>query len=424
MRVAFLPMKLPPRLVRFLAFFLALLPAWPALAADAPKKVLVVTVTTGFRHSCIPLSEKILEQLAKESGKFTVDFVRQPDGQPKAPAKPKPGKAGADDPAHQAALKKFAEDEKAYKLAVDAWTPKVEAALQKLSPANLKGYDAVLFASTTGDLPLPDKQGFLDWIASGKAFIGVHAATDTFHNFPPFIAMIGGEFRTHGPQVTVECLNQDPAHAACAPLPKTWTVFDEIYQLKNFERAKVHSLVSLDKLQLAADPKSVAPGDYPVAWSKAHGRGRVFYTSLGHREDMWDPTHTEKGERKNSPENAKLYQQHVLGGILWALGRAPGRATPERQRHRRRIVYSVARQPSVAVEVTRLRRRSPWRIVGRFSGVRRIGRICRTVRVNHGRFREKLPCFLVCREQPLNPCAQRRITGAGAIEKRGVFGAR
>ncbi len=322
-------MKIPPRFVALVAFSLALLPAVPAFAAEAPKKVLVVTVTTGFRHASIPVAEKILEQMAKESGKFTVDFVRQPDGQPKAPAQPRPGPKGADDPAHQAALKKFAEDQKAHQAALKAWLPTVEAVLQKLSPANLKAYDAVLFASTTGDeLPLPDKQGFIDWVASGKGFIGVHAATDTLKSFAPYVAMIGGAFRTHGPQVTVECLNQDPAHAACAALPAKWTVFDEIYQLKDFSRAQVRGLVSLDKLALKGDANGQTPGDYPIAWSRMHGKGRVFYTSLGHREDVWDPTYTKDG-RKNSPEVAKQFQQHLLGGILWSLGLAPGSATPQ-----------------------------------------------------------------------------------------------
>src|SRR5262249_9745686 len=150
------------------------LPALPALAADAPKKVLVVTVTTGFRHASIPVAERILEQLAKESGKFTVDFVRQPEGEPKKPAAPRPGPNGAEDPAHKEALKKFPASEAAYDAAMKAWQPKVAATLAKLSPANLKNYDAVLFASTTGDdFPLPDKQAFVDWVASGKAFIGV-----------------------------------------------------------------------------------------------------------------------------------------------------------------------------------------------------------------------------------------------------------
>jgi type 1 glutamine amidotransferase len=57
--------------------------------------------------------------------------------------------------------------------------------------------------------------------------------------------------------------------------------------------------------------------------------GRVFYTSLGHRDDVWDPTAPEGGKRENAPELSKLYQQHVLGGILWSLGLAPGDAKPQ-----------------------------------------------------------------------------------------------
>jgi len=291
-----------------------------ALAAEGPKKVLVVTVTTGFRHSSIPVAEKVLRQMAAESGRFTVDFVRQPEGMTGAPGRPRLGPKGENDPKYQAALQKFAVDQKAYQ---EIWIPKAAAELKQLSPANLKNYDAVLFASTTGDLPLPDKRGFVDWIAAGKAFIGVHAAADTFHAFPPFIAMIGGEFRTHGAQVSVDCLNQDPAHAACKPLPKVWTVFDEIYQFKNFERARVHGLLTLDR-----HPNDKSPGDYPVAWCKEFGQGRVFYTSLGHREDVWDPVHTEKGVRKNPADDAERFQKHLLGGILWALGLAPGSAKP------------------------------------------------------------------------------------------------
>jgi hypothetical protein len=182
-----LPMKPLLSRLTFVFLSLALLPLTTAssFAAAAPRKVLVVTVTTGFRHSSIPTAEKILSELAKDSGKFTVDFVQQPPGMPKAPSRPK---AGSDD----AAMKKFSQDEKAHQAALAAWMPSVVKALEPLSPANLKKYDAVLFASTTGDLPLPDKQGFLDWIGGGKAFIGVHAATDTFHEFPPFIAMLGG----------------------------------------------------------------------------------------------------------------------------------------------------------------------------------------------------------------------------------------
>jgi uncharacterized protein len=267
----------------------------------APKKILVVTTTTGFRHSSIPTSEKILADLAKESGAFTVDFVHQPDGKP-------------------AALKKDASDEEkaAFKTAQTQWEEKLKQALQKLSPDSLKNYDAVAFVSTTGDLPIPDTAGFLNWIKSGGAFIGIHAASDTFHGWPDFIAMLGGEFAHHGPQVSVECLNEDPQHPATAHLGKTWTIQqEEIYQFKNYDAATVHDLLILDK-----HPENNSAGHFPVSWCKQYGQGKVFYTSLGHREDIWDTDPNIK-DRKNPVEISKAYQAHVLGGINWALGLEP-----------------------------------------------------------------------------------------------------
>jgi type 1 glutamine amidotransferase len=76
----------------------------------------------------------------------------------------------------------------------------------------------------------------------------------------------------------------------------------------------VHGLLTLE-----AHPNDKTPGDYPIAWKKEFGQGRVFYTSLGHREDVWDDDPGMKG-RKNPPETAKEYQQHILGGIKWAMG--------------------------------------------------------------------------------------------------------
>jgi type 1 glutamine amidotransferase len=93
-------------------------------------------------------------------------------------------------------------------------------------------------------------------------------------------------------------------------------VFDEIYLFNGFDRSKVRGLLTLDK-----HPNNKTPGDFPIAWTKEYGQGRVFYTSLGHREDIWDATwKDEKGQRKNAPEIAEAYQQHILGGIKWALG--------------------------------------------------------------------------------------------------------
>jgi type 1 glutamine amidotransferase len=268
----------------------------------APKKLLVVTTTTGFRHPSIPTLEKVLAQLAKDSGEFTVDFVEQPPGHAAVnfPVKLKADASEAEKAAFAANEVKFTEG--------------LKAVLQKLSPENLKNYDGVIFASTTGDLPIPDKQGFLDWIKAGHAFIGIHAAADTFHGWPGYIDMLGGEFAHHGAQVSVECLNQDPSNPATALLPKTWKISqEEIYQFKNYDPAKVHDLLIMDK-----HPETGAPGHYAVSWCKDYGKGRVFYTSLGHREDVMDADPTIK-DRKNSVEISKAYQAHLLGGIKWAL---------------------------------------------------------------------------------------------------------
>jgi len=293
---------LSKQLIR-LAALAGLLFALVAPAQAAPKKVLVVTVTKGFRHSSIATAEKILAELGQKSGAFTVDYARVEPSDPQF--------KGADG--------------KPDKAKVDAAIEKVLA--EKMSPAALKNYDGVIFANTTGDLPLPDKQAFLDWIKSGKAFMGMHSATDTFrdHNPPdPYVEMIGAEFKTHGAQVGVEPINQDPKFPACRHLPPVWKVFDEIYQLKSFDRAKMHGLLTLDK-----HPNDKTPGDYPIAWCKQYGKGRVFYTSLGHREDMWDPNTPPNFERKNSVEVSEAYQKHVLGGIKWALGLEKGDATPQ-----------------------------------------------------------------------------------------------
>lgn len=235
------------------------------LALAAPKKVLVVTVTKGFRHSSIPTAEKVLGQLAQKDGNFTVDYVRTDDD-----------------------------------------------LASKMSVAALAGCDGVIFANTTGDLPLPDVAGFLRWIEDGKGFIGMHSATDTFRGHKPlhpYTVMINGEFKTHKEQAAVVAFNSDPDFPSNRHLGPTYEVFDEIYILNGYERKAAHALLDLDQ-----HPNTRMPGHYPIAWARAYGTGRVWYTSLGHREDVWE----------SSP-----YQKHVLGGIRWALGLESGDATPQ-----------------------------------------------------------------------------------------------
>ena len=122
----------------------------------------------------------------------------------------------------------------------------------------------------------------------------------------------------------MECLNEDPQNPATAHLGQTWTIQqEEIYQFKNYDATKVHDLLILDK-----HPENGLPGHFPVSWCKSYGAGRVFYTSLGHREDIWDAD-PNLPDRKNSPEISKAYEAHVLGGIEWALALKPEAAAPK-----------------------------------------------------------------------------------------------
>lgn len=325
---------------------LAICAAALGVTAAEPKKVLVVTVTTGFRHSSIPTAEKILKKLGEESGVYTVvDFAQQPNvkvpQKPNSPQSPKQPAADANDAAqakYKADLAKYEAAKIKYEADLAKWNDMqddvkaaranydqaLKASMDKLSPENLKKYDAVIFANTTGDLPLPDKQGFLNWIQNGGAFIGMHSATDTFRGhkpFDPYVQMIGGEFKSHGAQAAVEAIVVDQEHPSCKHLGEKFAVYDEIYLLNGYERTKTHELLVLDK-----EPNNKSPGHFPIAWCKEYGKGRVFYTSLGHREDVWDP---EWKDRRNPPAVAEAYQKHILGGIKWALGLEKGDATPQ-----------------------------------------------------------------------------------------------
>ena len=300
---------------QIIMFALAVGIALPAIAA--PKKILVVSVTTGFRHSSIPTAEKVLGQLAQQSGAFQIDYVQQPDGKPntRPPQAPKPEASPAAKEKYAKELTKFKADLPRLQEEEKQWNEKVRAVLTKLSPESLKNYDGVIFANTTGDLPLPDPQGFIDWIRAGHSFVGMHSASDTFHGFRPYIEMLGGEFQTHQAQVSVDAINEDQQCAACSHLGTTWKVFDEIYIIKNFDRTKVHGLLTLN-----AHPNDKTPGEFPIAWKKEFGKGRVFYTSLGHREDVWDPETPANMKRENPKEVAEAYQKHIMGGIKWTLG--------------------------------------------------------------------------------------------------------
>ena len=315
--------------------------SFSAFAAEA-KRVIVCTVTTGFRHSnSIPFAEKTIKRLGEESKAYTVVDIAQ---QPEVNIPHKPGKPGDPKPdADEKAKAKYADEMKKYDDAMAKWTPEMDqkakdaqaewdaqmkASMAKLSPANLTAQhiDAVIFANTTGDLPLPDRDGFIKWVEDGHAFCGMHSAGDTFHGFPGYLGMVQAEFKTHGAQVPADLVAGDKAHAANGGIGETWNLAqEEMYEFKDgsHDRSKLHAIWFLRH-----PPQDKNKAEYAaVSWCRMAGKGRVFYTSLGHREDLWDDTDAVK-DRKNSPEISKQYQAHILGGIKWALGLAPGSAEP------------------------------------------------------------------------------------------------
>ena len=314
-------------------------------AADtAPKRVVVVTVTTGFRHSSIATAERILQKLADESKAFTiVGMVEQPDiVVPRKPNPPRALPANAD----EAAKKRFDADTQRYNEALAKWTPEIDAqakaAQQKLqdeitarltalAPAALEAQkvDGVIFANTTGDLPLPDKEGFIKWVENGHGFMAMHSASDTFHNFRPYLDMLGGEFAGHGGQSSVELTALDAAHPAAVGVPSPWPIAkEEMYHFKSYERSKVRDIFASPTFPMDGKPDQGQAEHFPVSWVRNQGKGRVFYTSLGHREDVWDDN-IDLPNRLNPPAVAQQFQKHILGGIRWALGLADGSAEPQ-----------------------------------------------------------------------------------------------
>jgi uncharacterized protein len=225
-------------------------------AQPANKKVLYITYSAGFRHDVIPLSMELLPQIGKKTG---FDVVATKD-------------------------------------------------LAFLSSVSLPAYDAVVFF-TTGELPISDadKGNLLAWIKSGKGFTGIHSATDTFYQWPEYGEMIGGYFDGHPWHQEVKVKVEDPKHPATRGLPAVWTVNDEIYQYRSWDRSKRHVLLSLDTSSVDLKKEGVkrTDGDFALAWTSTYGKGRVFYSALGHRDDLWQ-----------RPE----YQQFLAGGIRWSVG--------------------------------------------------------------------------------------------------------
>jgi len=180
---------------------------------------------------------------------------------------------------------------------------------------NLNYFDALVFSSTTGELDMDDsqKQDMMSFIKEdGKGFVGIHAALDTNYKWPEYGEMIGGWFNDH-PWTTFNApiINEAPNFPAVRHFPHAFVKYDEIYQDKDWSRDKVNVLLSLDpnKIDLKNPRVKRTDKDFAVAWSKMYGKGRVFYSTLGHTEESW-----------NDPDITKMYFE----AVKWVLGMTEG----------------------------------------------------------------------------------------------------
>ncbi|WP_165250140.1 ThuA domain-containing protein [Paludisphaera soli] len=254
--------------------------------ARAPKKVLYFTKSSGFPHSVVTRqgdapahSEKILTEIGKAHG---FEVVASKDG-------------------------------------------------RLFEPDKIGEWDGFVFY-TTGDLTTPgtDKtpplsadgeKALYDAIRGGKGFVGMHCATDTFGHHgarnkgaeDPFIQMIGGEFVSHGPQQVATQAVVDPKFPGLADgfgKASSFDINDEWYALKNMPD-DLH-VILVQKTEGMNGFMYNRP-DFPSTWARKHGDGRVFYTSMGHREDVW-----------TNPN----YQGLLLGALAWTTGLADADVTP------------------------------------------------------------------------------------------------
>ncbi|HET9533324.1 MAG TPA: ThuA domain-containing protein, partial [Blastocatellia bacterium] len=221
----------------------------------ARPKALYLTHSAGFKHEVLPLSRQVLKDIAARSG---IDVTATED-------------------------------------------------CSMISREGLKPYAAVVFY-TTGELPMTDEQkaALIDFVKSGKGFVGIHSATDTFYKWAEYGEMIGGYFDGHPWHQEVTIKVEDRQHTATRHLGESFKITDEIYQFKNYSRERVRVLMSLDagSVDLAKPGVRRADKDFAIAWSRSFGSGRVFYTALGHQPEVW------QDER---------FQRHLVEGLRWAI---------------------------------------------------------------------------------------------------------
>jgi uncharacterized protein len=182
---------------------------------------------------------------------------------------------------------------------------------------SLNNVDAIFYMGHR-DVPLDDgqKADLLKFVHDdGKGFVAAHVALTSLASWPEFGEMLGARYDDH-PYGTVSgsVINEDPGFPATKHFPLTFNMTDEFYQAKDLSREKSRVLLRLDLSKLPANDKVHSTnGDFPLAWAKMYGKGRVFYSSFAHASKTWD-----------DPDVYHMYFE----AIRWALGITDADVTP------------------------------------------------------------------------------------------------
>jgi len=176
-------------------------------------------------------------------------------------------------PAGVAALQKIGLDNQ---LIVDTTTDS-----RFFNKKQLNKYAAIVFMSTTGDVLNDEQQiAFQEYIRGGGGFVGIHAATDTEHQWPWYNQLVGAYFKSHPKQQDAILHVIDPSHISTMHLPKDWKRFDEWYNFVNIQ-PDLHVLITIDEKSYTGGTN----GDFhPMAWWHNFEGGRSFYTEFGHND--------------------------------------------------------------------------------------------------------------------------------------------
>jgi type 1 glutamine amidotransferase len=183
---------------------------------------------------------------------------------------------------------------------------------------NLDDFDAIFFFGVREiDLTPEQRKDLLSFVHDdGKGFVVAHAGATSFFSWPEFGEMVGGRFDEHPWGITpARIFVEDNKFPGMSHLPTTFNHIDEYYQIKDFSRSKARVILGLDTSTLDMKMPLVhhQDADFPLAWAKMYGKGRVYYSALGHDPSTWDD---------------RAVQEMYFEAIKWALRLTDADITP------------------------------------------------------------------------------------------------